>query len=146
MGQIRRCHYSQMGRPGPHAVSVWSCVHGVLSRCRTFVRMGRSRLSLRAVLLREYLLPSTSLHFDICRTQRPCPTVQYLQCIFTLATKNLGVHTKRGSGLIVMGVGGGAWYPPAQAALAETASTRRSYLVPFTGYTAMSIYAMYVTF
>ncbi|EIM83077.1 MFS general substrate transporter [Stereum hirsutum FP-91666 SS1] len=63
-------------------------------------------------------------------------------CIFTLATKNLGVHTKRGSGLIVMGVGGGAWYPPAQAALAETASTRRSYLVPFTGYTAMSIYAI----
>lgn len=28
--------------------------------------------------------------------------IVYFQCIFTLGTKNLGVHTKRGSGLIVM--------------------------------------------
>ncbi|KAH8119022.1 MFS general substrate transporter [Phellopilus nigrolimitatus] len=62
--------------------------------------------------------------------------------IFTLGTKNLGVHTKRGSGLIVMGVGGGAWYPPAQGALADRASTRRSYLVPMTGYLTMLIYAV----
>ncbi|KAA1475147.1 MFS general substrate transporter [Dentipellis sp. KUC8613] len=62
-------------------------------------------------------------------------------CIFTLGTKNLGVHTKRGSGLIVMGVGGGAWYPPAQGALADKAFTARSYLVPFSGYVAMTIYA-----
>jgi len=54
-------------------------------------------------------------------------------CIFTLGTKNLGKYTKRGSGLIVMGVGGGAWYPSAQAALAQKASTRRSYLVPMSG-------------
>lgn len=63
-------------------------------------------------------------------------------CIFTLGTKNLGVHTKRGSGLIVMGVGGGAWYPSAQGALADLASTRRSYLVPMSGYLAMLIYAV----
>ncbi|EJD02745.1 MFS general substrate transporter [Fomitiporia mediterranea MF3/22] len=63
-------------------------------------------------------------------------------CIFTLGTKNLGVHTKRGSGLIVMGVGGGAWYPAAQGALADLASTRRSYLVPMSGYLAMLIYAV----
>ncbi|KAF4567753.1 hypothetical protein EYR40_006760 [Pleurotus pulmonarius] len=62
-------------------------------------------------------------------------------CIFTLGTKNLGVHTKHGSALIVMGVGGGAWYPPAQGALADNLSTRRSYLVPFTGYVVMAIYA-----
>lgn len=62
-------------------------------------------------------------------------------CIFTLGTKNLGVHTKRGSGLIVMGVGGGAWYPPAQGALADATSTRHSYLVPLSGYIAMTIYA-----
>jgi len=37
--------------------------------------------------------------------------------IFTLGTKNLGRHTKRGSGLIVMGVGGGAWYPSARPPL-----------------------------
>lgn len=63
-------------------------------------------------------------------------------CIFTLGTKNLGKHTKKGSGLIVMGVGGGAWYPPAQGGLADRASTRRSYLVPASGYIAMLIYAI----
>ncbi|KIK28006.1 hypothetical protein PISMIDRAFT_91885, partial [Pisolithus microcarpus 441] len=63
-------------------------------------------------------------------------------CIFTLGTKNLGIHTKRGSGLIVMGVGGGAWYPSAQGALADKANTRRSYLVPMSGYIAMTIYAV----
>jgi fucose permease len=39
-------------------------------------------------------------------------------CIFTIGTKNLGRWTKQGSGLIVQGVGGGAWYPPAQGSLA----------------------------
>ncbi|XP_006460935.1 hypothetical protein AGABI2DRAFT_204277 [Agaricus bisporus var. bisporus H97] len=63
-------------------------------------------------------------------------------CIFTLGTKNLGIYTKRGSGLIVMGVGGGAWFPPAQASLADKVSTRRSYLVPLAGYLAMTIYAI----
>lgn len=62
--------------------------------------------------------------------------------IFTLGTKNLGRHTKWGSSLIVMGVGGGAWYPPAQAALADLAGTPRSYLVPMSGYLAMLIYAV----
>jgi len=61
--------------------------------------------------------------------------------IFTLGTKNLGKHTKRGSGLIVMGVGGGAWYPPAQASIADR-NTRLSYIVPFTGYVAMTVYAV----
>lgn len=40
------------------------------------------------------------------------------------------------------GVGGGAWYPPAQGALADRANTRRSYLVPVSGYIAMTIYAI----
>ncbi|KAH9171191.1 MFS general substrate transporter [Lactarius sanguifluus] len=63
-------------------------------------------------------------------------------CIFTLGTRDLGPHTKRGSSLIVMGVGGGAWFPSAQGALADNAYTRRSYLVPFAGYTAMTAYAI----
>ncbi|KAF9528541.1 MFS general substrate transporter [Crepidotus variabilis] len=63
-------------------------------------------------------------------------------CIFTLGTKGLGVHTKQGSGLIVMGVGGGAWYPPAQASVGDRISSRRSYLVPLSGYIAMTIYAL----
>ena len=86
------------------------------------------------------------------------------QVIFTLGTKNLGRHTKRGSGLIVMvclipdlpdaielssdnllqGVGGGAWFPPAAGHIADTDSTAHSYIVPFAGYVAMAIYAMYV--
>ncbi|KAH9839496.1 MFS general substrate transporter [Rhodofomes roseus] len=61
--------------------------------------------------------------------------------IFTLATKNLGRHTKRGSGLVVMGVGGGAWYPPAQGVIADK-NTAHSYMVPFSGYVAMTVYAV----
>ncbi|KAG2150444.1 major facilitator superfamily domain-containing protein [Suillus clintonianus] len=62
-------------------------------------------------------------------------------CIFTLGTKNLGVQTKRGTGLIVQGVVGGAWYPLAQGALADKTYTRHSYLVPMSGFIAVTIYA-----
>ncbi|EPT05014.1 hypothetical protein FOMPIDRAFT_126349 [Fomitopsis schrenkii] len=61
--------------------------------------------------------------------------------IFTLAIKNLGRHTKRGSGLVVMGVGGGAWYPPAQGVIADK-NTAHSYMVPLSGYIAMTVYAV----
>ena len=54
------------------------------------------------------------------------------------------MHTKRGAGLIVMGVGGGAWYPSAQAALADKMNTRISYLIPMIGYVVMLAYAMYI--
>jgi FHS family L-fucose permease-like MFS transporter len=63
-------------------------------------------------------------------------------CVFTLGTRGLGPHTKRGSSLIVMGVGGGAWFPSAQGALADKAYTRRSYLVPLVGFIAMAVYAI----
>jgi MFS transporter, FHS family, L-fucose permease len=63
--------------------------------------------------------------------------------VFTLATKNLGRHTKRGAGLITMSIGGGAWYPPAQASIADH-NTRRSFLVPFAGFVTMTIYAVSV--
>ena len=42
------------------------------------------------------------------------------------------------------GVGGGAWFPPAQGALADKSYTRHSYLVPLAGFTAMTTYAMYI--
>ncbi|KAI0247807.1 major facilitator superfamily domain-containing protein [Lactifluus subvellereus] len=64
-------------------------------------------------------------------------------CIFTLGTQGLGRHTKRGSGLIVTGFGGGAWFPPAQGALADKSYTWHSYLVPLVGFTAMTAYAVY---
>ena len=43
------------------------------------------------------------------------------------------------------GVGGGAWFPPAQGALADKSYTRHLYLVPLAGFTAMTTYAMYVS-
>ena len=41
------------------------------------------------------------------------------------------------------GVGGGAWYPPAQGVIADK-NTAHSYMVPFSGYVAMTVYAVYV--
>jgi len=61
--------------------------------------------------------------------------------IFKLGTNYIGRHTKKRSALIVMGVGGGAWYPPAQGSIADR-NTRISYLVPFSEYAAMAIYAI----
>ncbi|OCH95138.1 MFS general substrate transporter [Obba rivulosa] len=61
--------------------------------------------------------------------------------IFTLGTKNLGRHTKRGSGLVVMGVGGGAWWPPMQGAIADH-NTAHSYVIPFIGYVIMTFYGV----
>ena len=46
----------------------------------------------------------------------------------------------------MQGVGGGAWFPPAQGALADKSFTRHSYLVPLVGFIAMTSYAMYVRF
>ena len=58
-----------------------------------------------------------------------------------MGTKDLGVWTKRGGSLIVMGVGGGAWYPPIQGPRADS-DTRLSYVIPFTGYVIMTAYAV----
>jgi FHS family L-fucose permease-like MFS transporter len=63
--------------------------------------------------------------------------------LFTLGTANLGKHTRRGAGILVMGVSGGAVFPPIQGAIADSANIRISYLVPLVGF----IYVLgYVTF
>ncbi|KAK9489102.1 putative mfs general substrate transporter protein [Lipomyces doorenjongii] len=54
--------------------------------------------------------------------------------IFTLGTANLGRHTRRGAGILVMGVAGGAVFPPIQGAVADAASTHISYIVPLVGF------------
>lgn len=54
--------------------------------------------------------------------------------IFAMGTKNLGRHTRRGAGVLVMGVSGGAIFPPIQGAIADAKSTRISYLVPMVGF------------
>jgi FHS family L-fucose permease-like MFS transporter len=63
--------------------------------------------------------------------------------IFTLGTANLGRHTRRGAGILVMGVSGGAVFPPIQGAIADAAGTRISFVVPLVGF----VYVLgYVTF
>lgn len=54
--------------------------------------------------------------------------------LFTLGTANLGHHTRRGAGILVMGVSGGAVFPPIQGAIADAAGTRISYVVPLVGF------------
>ncbi|KAG0558731.1 hypothetical protein KC19_10G049500 [Ceratodon purpureus] len=61
--------------------------------------------------------------------------------IFTLALQDLGGNTKRAGGFVVMGVGGGAIFPPIQGAIADKTSTRISQIVPTVGYTYLIIYA-----
>ncbi|KAE9380915.1 L-fucose:H+ symporter permease-like protein [Stipitochalara longipes BDJ] len=54
--------------------------------------------------------------------------------IFTLGTANLGTHTRRGAGILVMGVAGGAVFPPIQGAVADSATTRISMVIPLIGF------------
>ena len=63
--------------------------------------------------------------------------------LFTLGTANLGQHTRRGAGILVMGVSGGAVFTPIQGAIADRFGTRISYIVPLVGF----VYVLgYVTF
>lgn len=63
--------------------------------------------------------------------------------IFTLGTANLGRHTRRGAGILVMGVSGGAVFPPIQGAIADKYNTRISYLVPTCGFVVVLAYVAY---
>lgn len=61
---------------------------------------------------------------------------------FTLATSNLGIWTKRGASLVVMGVGGGAAFPPMQGALADARSTELSYVINAVGFLTVAAYGV----
>ncbi|KXL47995.1 hypothetical protein M433DRAFT_5639 [Acidomyces richmondensis BFW] len=63
--------------------------------------------------------------------------------IFTLGTANLGRHTRRGAGILVMGVSGGAVFPPIQGAVADAANTRISYVVPLCGFVVVLAYVAF---
>jgi FHS family L-fucose permease-like MFS transporter len=63
--------------------------------------------------------------------------------IFTLGTANLGIHTRRGAGILVMGVAGGAVFPPVQGAVADSGSTRISMVVPLVGFVYVFGYCFY---
>ncbi|KJX97642.1 MFS transporter like protein [Zymoseptoria brevis] len=61
-------------------------------------------------------------------------------CIFTLGTANLGRNTRRGAGILVMGVSGGAVFAPIQGAIADASSTELSYVVPTIGFVVVLAY------
>lgn len=63
--------------------------------------------------------------------------------IFTLGTANLGRHTRRGAGILVMGVSGGAVFPPIQGAIADAANTRISFIVPIFGFAFVLGYGVF---
>lgn len=64
--------------------------------------------------------------------------------IFTLAIQDLGKNTKKGSSLLIMGVGGGAVFPPIQGAIADAVQTPTSQCVPMVGYCLVFIYALFL--
>lgn len=60
-----------------------------------------------------------------------------------MGTENLGRHTRRGAGILIMGVSGGAVFPPIQGAIADAHSTRISFLVPMVGFIGILAYALF---
>ncbi|KAI5241680.1 L-fucose:H+ symporter permease-like protein [Aureobasidium subglaciale] len=63
--------------------------------------------------------------------------------IFTMGTANLGIHTRRGAGILVMGVAGGAVFSPIQGAIADAANTRISFVVPLVGFLVVLVYVAF---
>ncbi|KAI5260822.1 L-fucose:H+ symporter permease-like protein [Aureobasidium subglaciale] len=63
--------------------------------------------------------------------------------IFTMGTANLGIHTRRGAGILVMGVAGGAVFSPIQGAIADAANTRISFVVPLVGFLVVLAYVAF---
>jgi FHS family L-fucose permease-like MFS transporter len=63
--------------------------------------------------------------------------------IFALGTSGLGKNTRRGAGILVMGVSGGAVLTPIQGAIADSIGTRKSYVVSLCGF---CVVLAYVTF
>ena len=57
-----------------------------------------------------------------------------------MGTANLGIHTRRGAGILVMGVAGGAVFSPIQGAIADAANTRISFVVPLVGFLVVLAY------
>ncbi|WWD17715.1 hypothetical protein CI109_102156 [Kwoniella shandongensis] len=64
--------------------------------------------------------------------------------IFVLGTSGLGRHTRRAAALLVMGVSGGAVFPPIQGALADKFSTRTSYYLVVPCFVYIAGWAFYV--
>lgn len=69
-------------------------------------------------------------------------SVQY-PIIFVLATGNMGRYTKIAAGAVVMGVSGGAVFPPIQGAIATSVNTRVSYWIALPAFIEIFSFAMW---
>ncbi len=64
--------------------------------------------------------------------------------IFALGVKGLGADTKLGGSLIVMGIMGGALFPPLMGLVAKlTGSLALGYLIPVAGYAVVALYGYF---
>lgn len=109
-----------------------------------FIATGLATIFESNFLITVYSVCAIALNAYIC-AGRGTPAVAVLiviyffeapmyPSIFTLGTANLGKHTRRGAGILVMGVSGGAVFPPIQGAIADAANTRISFVVPLVGF------------
>lgn len=65
-------------------------------------------------------------------------------CIFAMGTAGLGRNTRRGGSMIVMGVVGGAVFPPAQGAIADRWNTRVSFYLCVPCFVYICLWALYI--
>jgi FHS family L-fucose permease-like MFS transporter len=64
--------------------------------------------------------------------------------IFVLSTSGLGRHTRRASAMVVMGVSGGAVFPPMQGAISDKFNTRLSYFICVPCFVYIALWAVYI--
>jgi FHS family L-fucose permease-like MFS transporter len=62
--------------------------------------------------------------------------------IFSLAIDGLGPHTEQGSGIVCMGIVGGAILPLIQGALADHVGLQRAFIVPALCYVYIVYYGL----
>jgi FHS family L-fucose permease-like MFS transporter len=64
--------------------------------------------------------------------------------IFVLATSGLGRNTRRASAMVVMGVSGGAVFPPAQGAIADAFGTRVSFFLVVPSFVYILLWSLWI--
>lgn len=64
--------------------------------------------------------------------------------IFVLSTSGLGRHTRRASAMVVMGVSGGAVFPPMQGAISDAFDTRVSFFIVVPCFVYIALWAVYI--
>jgi len=64
--------------------------------------------------------------------------------IFVLSTSGLGRHTRRASAMVVMGVSGGAVFPPIQGAISDAFNTRVSFFICVPCFVYIALWSVYI--